>query len=161
MNDWSDMDRSPRDSSTKMRLKRRVLLSLDAASGSRGVRFAAYALGILFFLAIVFVPPVFGILLGWPRIFEMLSHPDLLGRGASAIVASFTIAVAVSLMDLAAGLPMAWFIVRSRSGWTSTLDTLANIPFIVPTVALGYSVLIFWSGSQIMCPAHASSDRSW
>lgn len=148
MNDWSDMDRSPRDSSTKMRLKRRVLLSLDAASGSRGVRFAAYALGILFFLAIVFVPPVFGILLGWPRIFEMLSHPDLLGRGASAIVASFTIAVAVSLMDLAAGLPMAWFIVRSRSGWTSTLDTLANIPFIVPTVALGYSVLIFWSGSQ-------------
>lgn len=148
MDDWSDVDRPPRESSTKMRLRRRVLLILDAASGSRGVRFAAYALGILFFLAIVFVPPVFGILLGWSKILEILSYPDLLGRGVSAIVASFTIAVAVSMMDLAAGLPMAWFIVRSRSAWTSTLDTLANIPFIVPTVALGYSVLAFWSGGQ-------------
>jgi thiamine transport system permease protein len=108
----------------------------------------AYAIGVLFFLVIVFVPPVFGILLGGSKIFEMLSHPDLLNRGGSAIAASFAIAVTVSLMDLAAGLPMAWFIVRSRSGWVSTIDTLANIPFIVPTVALGYSVLAFWGGSQ-------------
>lgn len=148
MDDWSNKDRPPQDSLTKTSLKRRILLSLDSASGSRGVRIAAYALGILFFLVIVFVPPVFGILLGWSKIFEMLAYPDLLDRGLSAIVASFSIAVTVSLVDLAAGLPLAWFIVRSRSVWTTTLDTLANIPFIVPTVALGYSVLTFWSGSQ-------------
>lgn len=148
MHDWSNRDRPPRNSPIKMPLNRRVLLSLDSASRSRRVRIAAYALGILFFLTIVFVPPVFGILLGWSKIFEMFAHPDLIDRGVSAIVASFTIAVAVSLMDLAAGLPMAWFIVRSRSAWTSTLDTLANIPFIVPTVALGYSVLRFWGGTE-------------
>ena len=67
----------------------------------------AYALGIMFFLTIVFVPPVFGILLGWSKIFEILSYPDLLSRGISAIIASFTIATTVALMDLAAGLPMA------------------------------------------------------
>jgi thiamine transport system permease protein len=131
-----------------MSLSRRVVLFLDSISGSRGARIAAYAIGVLFFLVIVFVPPVFGILLGGSKIFEMLSNPDLLNRGGSAIAASFAIAVTVSLMDLAAGLPMAWFIVRSRSGWASTIDTLANIPFIVPTVALGYSVLAFWGSSQ-------------
>jgi len=131
-----------------MSLSRRVVLFLDSISGSRSARIVAYAIGVLFFLVIVFVPPVFGILLGGSKIFEMLSHPDLLNRGGSAIVASFAIAVTVSLMDLAAGLPMAWFIVRSKSGWVSTIDTLANIPFIVPTVALGYSVLAFWGGSQ-------------
>jgi thiamine transport system permease protein len=131
-----------------MSLSRRVVLFLDSISGSRSGSIVAYAIGVLFFLVIVFVPPVFGILLGGSKIFEMLSHPDLLNRGGSAIAASFAIAVTVSLMDLAAGLPMAWFIVRSRSGWVSTIDTLANIPFIVPTVALGYSVLTFWGGSQ-------------
>jgi len=146
--EWSDKDRPPQGSATRLGLKTRLLLYLDSVSGSRDARIAAYALGILFFLVIVFVPPVFGILLGWSRIFEMLSYPHLLSRGGWAIVASFTIAVTVSLMDLAAGLPMAWFIVRSRSSWTSAVDTLANIPFIVPTVALGYSVLTFWSGGS-------------
>ena len=131
-----------------MSVRRRCLLFLDLISGSRGAGIAVYAIGVLFFLIIVFVPPVFGILLGGSKIFEMLLYPDLMSRGGSAIVASFAIAVTVSLMDLVAGLPMAWFIVRSRSGWVSTIDTLANIPFIVPTVALGYSVLAFWGGSQ-------------
>ncbi|MGA2239597.1 MAG: ABC transporter permease subunit [Candidatus Bathyarchaeia archaeon] len=133
---------------SRISLSRRVVPFFDSVSGSHSAKIATYAIGVLFFLVIVFVPPVFGILLGGSKIFEMLSHPDLLNRAGSAIAASFAIAVTVSLMDLAAGLPMAWFIVRSRSGWASTIDTLANIPFIVPTVALGYSVLTFWGGSQ-------------
>jgi len=144
----SDNEQPPRGPTTENSLLRRLVLLLDSASGSRSVRIAAYGLGILFFLTIVFVPPVFGILLGWPKIIEMLSYPDLLVRGGSAIVASFAIAVTVSLMDLLAGLPLAWFIVRSKSAWVSTIDTLANVPFIVPTVALGYSVLTFWSGDR-------------
>ena len=146
MREESETGWAPRGSSVSF--GRRALLLLDSISGSRSAMIVAYAIGVLFFLVIVFVPPVFGILLGGSKIFEMLSHPDLLSRGGSAIAASFAIAVTVSLVDLAAGLPMAWFIVRSRSGWVSTIDTLANIPFIVPTVALGYSVLAFWGGSQ-------------
>jgi len=144
--DGSEVGRPPRGS--VVGLKRQILLFVDSASSSHFARIAAYMFGILFFFVIVFVPPVFGILLGGSKIFEMLSRPDLLSRGTSAIVASFTIAGTVALMDLAAGLPMAWFIVRSRSGWASAIDTLANIPFLVPTVALGYSVLQFWGGRQ-------------
>ncbi len=148
MREWVPRDPPPRDQVAETGLMRRLLLSLDSISGSRLARIMAYALGIMFFLTIIFVPPVFGILLGWSKIFEILSYPDLLSRGVSAIIASFAIAGAVALLDLAAGLPMAWFIVRSRSSWASTIDTLANIPFVVPTVALGYSVLAFWGGSQ-------------
>ncbi|MFQ6064662.1 MAG: ABC transporter permease [Candidatus Bathyarchaeia archaeon] len=68
-----------------------------------------------------------------------------MSRATSAIYASFAIALFVSLIDVIAGLPMAWFITRGGFKWLRTLDTLADIPFIIPTVALGYSLLLFWS----------------
>jgi hypothetical protein len=37
------------------------------------------------------------------------------------------------------------FQVKGKSKWLNVLDTLSDIPFIVPTVALGYSLLLFWS----------------
>ena len=48
-------------------------------------------------------------------------------------------------LDLLAGLPMAWFITRSGSKWVNVLDALINVPFIIPTVALGFSTLLFWT----------------
>lgn len=42
---------------------------------------------------------------------------------------------------------MAWLIARGKSRWLNAIDTLADIPFIIPTTALGYSLLLFWSGS--------------
>ena len=50
-------------------------------------------------------------------------------------------------LDLIAGVPLAWFITRGKSRWLNVLDTLADIPFVVPTAALGYSLLLFWSSS--------------
>jgi len=64
-----------------------------------------------------------------------------------AISASFIIGLVVSALDLIAGLPLAWLIARGKSKWLSVLDTLADIPFVVPTAALGYSLLLFWSSS--------------
>jgi thiamine transport system permease protein len=58
---------------------------------------------------------------------------------------SFTIAFVVSALSVIAGIPMAWIIPRSKSRWVKILDTLADIPFIVPTSVLGYSLLLFWS----------------
>jgi ABC-type spermidine/putrescine transport system permease subunit II len=76
---------------------------------------------------------------------EVFQDPNLTSRAASAISASFLIAIFVSVVDIVAGLPMAWFIVRGKARWLSIIDTLADIPFIVPTVTLGYSLLLFWS----------------
>ncbi|HIE15098.1 TPA: iron ABC transporter permease [Candidatus Bathyarchaeota archaeon] len=72
-------------------------------------------------------------------------NPELLGRANSAIFWSFALAFIVSSLDLIAGLPLAWFIVRSKSRLINVIDTLADVPFLIPTAALGYSSLLFWS----------------
>jgi thiamine transport system permease protein len=51
----------------------------------------------------------------------------------------------VSTLDVVAGVPMAWLIARGKSKWLNVVDTLADIPFVVPTSALGYSLLLFWN----------------
>jgi len=61
---------------------------------------------------------------------------------------SFVIALLVSALDVLAGVPMAWLITRGKSKWLNVLDTTADIPFIVPTAALGYSLLLFWNGPE-------------
>jgi len=43
---------------------------------------------------------------------------------------------------------LAWLIVRGKSRWTTIIDSLSDIPFIIPTAALGYSFLLFWSGEE-------------
>ncbi len=76
---------------------------------------------------------------------EIFGDPNLMSRATAAIYASFAIAIFVSIIDVVAGLPTAWLIARGRSKWLNVLDTLADMPFIVPTVTLGYSLLLFWS----------------
>jgi len=76
---------------------------------------------------------------------QIFQNPSLLSRASSAIYASFGIALFVSLIDVVAGLPLAWFISRGKAKWLNVLDTFVDIPFILPTVALGYSLLLFWS----------------
>lgn len=105
-----------------------------------------YSGSLLFFLFIVIAPAIAGI------VAQLLTLPNLtLGeavyaRMRSAVVWSFVIGLTVSALDILAGIPLAWLIVRRRSKWTTILDSLADIPFVIPTVALGFSILEFWSG---------------
>ncbi len=123
----------------------RILESLDRLSASATVRRATYIGAIVFFVAIILIPPILGVILKWSLIGETLQDPALVARAQSAILASFAIAIVVSVFDLVAGLPIAWLIVRRKSRWVNIVDTLADIPFVIPTVALGFSILIFWS----------------
>jgi len=79
---------------------------------------------------------------------EIFQDPGLMARASSAIYASFAVAFLVASLDLVAGLPLAWFIARGKSRWLSIIDTLADMPFIVPTVTLGYSLLLFWNRGE-------------
>jgi len=92
----------------------------------------------------ILVPPIVGIILKWNTMGQIFQDPELMSRASSAIYASFAIALLVASLDLIAGLPLAWFIARGRSKWLSIIDTLADLPFIVPTVTLGYSLLLYW-----------------
>ena len=58
---------------------------------------------------------------------------------------SFEIATIVTIVDIIAGLPMAWIIVRRDFRGKAFLNTLIDMPLAVPTAALGFSTALFWS----------------
>jgi len=118
---------------------------LDWVSSKPISRHLVYSGSVVFFFGIILIPPILGIFLKWGSLGQVFQSADLMSRAASAIYASFAIAFLVSILDLVAGLPLAWFVARGKSRWLSVIDTLADIPFIIPTVTLGYSLLLFWS----------------
>lgn len=126
------------------RIVGRLLSTLDKASASRRVSTLIYAFSVISFFALVLLPPIFGIMLKLDKVGEVLRDPVLLARSQSAVMWSFTIAFIVSILDLALGIPLAWLVARSSPRWGSIVDALADIPFIIPTVALGFSMLLFW-----------------
>ncbi|MFH0848128.1 MAG: ABC transporter permease subunit [archaeon] len=125
-----------------------VIRKLDLLSSNRKISTAVYSIGIALFFGLVLLPPIVGILLKLDKIGLVLQDAALLARAQSAILWSFIVAFLVAAADLVAGIPLAWFIVRTRSQWANILDTLADIPFIIPTVALGFSIRLFWSESN-------------
>jgi thiamine transport system permease protein len=118
---------------------------LDQLSSKRFVKYSVYISALIIFFVFVLIPPIAGIFLRWDSVQFILDQPLLVGRALTAIENSFIIALIVAALDLIAGIPMAWLISRGKSRLLSAIDTLADIPFIIPTTALGYSLLLFWS----------------
>jgi len=129
----------------------------DELSSRKVITYLIYFCAILFFFALILIPPLFGIGLKWNLVGEMFENTELMSRAANAIWASFAIAIFVSIIDLVAGIPTAWFVARGKSRWLNVIDTLADIPFVVPTVTLGYSLLLFWSEPQGVSSLFGSS----
>ncbi len=118
---------------------------LNRWSTKKPLKYTLYLSAVIIFFALILIPPVIGIFTKIGTIQNILDRPELVNLALGAIFNSFIIALIVSALDLLAGLPLAWIITRGKSRWLSVLDTLADIPFIVPTAALGYSLLLFWS----------------
>jgi thiamine transport system permease protein len=116
-------------------------------SSKKPLKYALYLSAVAVFLAIILIPPILGIVLKVPTIKNVVDQPALMNTALLAIRNSFIIGLIVAALDLIAGIPLAWLITRSNSRWISILDTFADIPFVVPTAALGYSLLLFWSSS--------------
>ena len=107
-----------------------------------------YLAAVIVFLALILLPPIIGIFTKWDTLPQVFDQPPLMDRALIAVTNSFVIALLVSAFDVLAGVPMAWLITRGKSKWLNVLDTTADIPFIVPTAALGYSLLLFWNGPE-------------
>ncbi len=124
--------------------KLKIIEIFDSLSSKKSIRYAVYLVAILIFLGLILLPPILGIVIKWNTMQQVISQSSLMNRALTAIQNSFIVALFVATIDLLAGIPMAWLIARRRSRWINVLDTLSDIPFIVPTVALGYSLLLFW-----------------
>jgi thiamine transport system permease protein len=107
-----------------------------------------YSIAIAFFLVIIVTPAIAGILVQLLTLPSLALSAPVLSRMSDAVSWSFIIGLIVSSLDILAGIPLAWLIVRKRGRWTTLLDSLADIPFVIPTVALGFSILEFWSSSS-------------
>lgn len=122
--------------------------TLNNLSSKKHLKYSLYLIAIAVFFIIILIPPIIGILIKAPQIMTFLDYPELVNASLVAIGNSFVIGLIVAALDLIAGIPLAWMITRSKSRWINILDTLADLPFIVPTAALGYSLLLFWSSSS-------------
>ena len=125
----------------------RLLNTINRLSSRKPLKYTLYLSAVIIFFAVILVPPIIGILTKAGSVQNVFDTPDLMNTALSAIAASFIIGLVVSALDLLAGIPLAWYITRGKSRWLTILDTLADLPFVVPTAALGYSLLLFWSSS--------------
>ena len=125
--------------------KSKITKTLDNLSSKSTIRNTVYLTSIVIFFAFILLPPILGIIIKWGAMHQLISTPKLMSSALNAVSTSFAVAFLVSFIDVVAGLPMAWMIARGKSRWLNVLDTLSDIPFIVPTATLGYSLLLFWS----------------
>ena len=123
----------------------RLVLSLERISANSYATRVIYLVAVLFFLLIVMAPAVAGIVAQLFSLPSLVLSASVLTRMERAISWSFAIGLVVSSLDVLAGIPLAWLIVRRRGHLATILDSLVDIPFVVPTVALGFSILEFWS----------------
>jgi thiamine transport system permease protein len=69
------------------------------------------------------------------------------------LVLSYALAAIVTVLNIIIGLPMAIAIARKKLGRLSAfLDVLVNIPIVVPSIALGLSLQIFWTQTFTSTP---------
>jgi thiamine transport system permease protein len=133
--------------------KPKITETLDKLSSKTTIKNTFYIISIIIFLALILLPPILGIIIKWGAMRDVLSEPELMSGALNAIGTSFAIAFLVSSIDIVAGVPMAWMITRGKSKWLNVLDTFSDIPFIVPTATLGYSLLLFWSDQSRGLPS--------
>ena len=123
----------------------KLLMWMERLSAKASITKSVYASALAFFVLIVITPAIAGIVARLLTLPSLNLSADVVTRMRGAIAWSFVIGLTVSSLDVVAGIPLAWLIVRKRQNWTTILDSLADIPFVIPTVALGFSILEFWS----------------
>ena len=118
---------------------------VDSWSSKPIVRKLVYSSSVVVFFALILAPTILGVSLKWNSLGQIMQDQSLLSRALSAVYASFAVAIFVSIVDMVAGIPMAWLIARGKSRWLNLLDTFVDLPLILPTAILGYSFLLFWT----------------
>lgn len=94
----------------------------------------------LFFVFILFLPTVFIVFYNIGNFQPVLNSVVLKSLGVS-----FFIAFIATVFNLIFALPLAYIIARGRGFLSKSLDILSDIILVVPTSALGLSLVLFWN----------------
>jgi len=128
-------------------------LSYSKASTSRN------SITLLIFFAIILIPSLFVALPAFEAIFtdtfpKSLSGVSVWGEYWQSLILSYFLGAVVTFLNVIIGLPMAIIVARRKFGTlpSAILDVLVNIPLIVPSIALGVSLAIFWKENLAFIP---------
>jgi ABC-type spermidine/putrescine transport system permease subunit II len=82
---------------------------------------------------------------------QILSGSGIWGDFWSGVILSYSIALLVTAINLLFSFPMAILIARKRFGKSvsAILDSLSSVPIVIPSVALGVSMMFFWRNFAI------------
>ena len=95
------------------------------------------------FVAVIFVPPIYVLSYAFKSGFQLGS------ASKTALLNSLAIGAAVTFADLLIGLPVAWVLAkRNTMRLRHFIDTLVDMPLVVPTSVLGLSVYYFWGNGM-------------
>ncbi len=120
----------------------RVFPGIESFISQKPIKATNYGLTMGFLLFLVLIPSSFILTYMFG-----LDAGDLDWNGLSyALAYSFSIAGCVTVIDLITGIPLAFLISRGRVKWLSNImDVLVNVPLVVPTAALGFSLGLFFT----------------
>ena len=72
----------------------------------------------------------------------------------AALWVTLRLALVSTLILMLVGLPLAWWLARSRSRWTTLVESLVALPLVLPPTVLGFYLLIalrtFKEGEQFI-----------
>jgi len=128
---------------------------------SKGLSWLKDLLGIIPFLLLSIVPILTVIVLSFSYMYAdpftgrveggilyyLLGPPSYLGAILKSLSTSFVISGTATLIAISIGLPTAFLVSERRYG--KILRTLLSIPLVLPTSALGLSMLLFWASRGV------------
>ena len=111
------------------------------------------------FLAFVLIPSLFIVFPVMSAVASGTLNQAVAGVGVwqgywQSLFLSYFVATVVTGLNAVLSLPMAVLIARKRwgGGASTVLDVLSNIPLVVPSIALGASMTIFWKSNFAFIP---------
>jgi thiamine transport system permease protein len=120
---------------------------IDELSSNPKARKGWFYLVLIVFIALIILPTIFilfEVVPEWAAVDKVIHDPGSMSLIWGAVGNSFSIALLVTVLDIAVGLPMAWILVRKQFRAKKYLDTLLDMPLAFPTASIGISVVMFW-----------------
>ncbi|MHA1676650.1 MAG: ABC transporter permease [Candidatus Njordarchaeales archaeon] len=98
---------------------------------------------IIFTIALIVVPSLIGVVILLQLAQEITTSQII--NALSSVMNSLVVASLVTIINILVSIPFAWRIARKNDSLSKFLDFILDAPLFVPTAALGFSVLSFWS----------------